>query len=58
MSHEVITMVKRTIYVAKCDTCKESVELVDRTAKERFCGKCNKWVPFVEESFTGPPLSK
>ena len=55
MRHE--TLVKRTIYVAKCPTCHESRTETEAVSKERFCMTCSIWVPFVEHSWTGPSLS-
>ena len=54
MSVEHIHMVKRTIWVAKCPGCEDSVERTDSPARERFCNSCKAWVPFVEQSATSP----
>ena len=54
MSYEV--QVKRTIYVAECPNCHDRTEHTERIAKERFCSHCSIWVPFVEQSYTGPEL--
>lgn len=52
MSYETLT--KRTIWVAKCDSCDDQKESVtDPPPKERLCIKCNKWIPYVEESYIG-----
>jgi len=54
MAHEIL---KRTIWVALCTTCGERVIAEkDPPPKERFCSTCNTWVPFQEESYTGPSL--
>jgi len=47
-------LVKRTLWVAKCPSCGESVERTDNAPRERRCLKCEVWVPYAEESFTGP----
>lgn len=57
MAHEIITQVKRTIYVAECPNCFERVEHTERIAKERWCAKCKQWVPYEAISYTGPSLS-
>jgi hypothetical protein len=46
----------RTIWVAKCSGCGDSIEHTEKRAKERFCVPCQKWVPYVEVSYTGPKL--
>lgn len=46
----------RTIWVAKCSGCGDSIEREEKSAKERWCLTCAKWVPFVETSYTGPKL--
>jgi hypothetical protein len=56
MSHEVITQVKRTIYVAECPKCHDRVEHTERIAKERYCNGCGVWIPFEEISYIGPAL--
>jgi len=48
------TLVKRMLYVAKCPTCNDVVTKTENPPKERFCMDCNCWVPYVEESYTGP----
>lgn len=45
-------LVKRTLYVAKCE-CGESKEVEKDPPRERRCS-CGKWVPYEEISFTGP----
>lgn len=45
-------LVKRTIYVAKCE-CGESKEFTENPPRERMC-VCGKWVPYEEVSFVGP----
>jgi len=54
MSYE--TLIKRTIYVAKCPTCGDSVERESNPPRERLCMNCNSWVAYKEESFIGPSL--
>lgn len=49
-------LVKRTIWTAKCPKCGESVERTENPPRERRCMTCEIWVPFVEQSFTGPDL--
>jgi hypothetical protein len=58
MAHKVSTIVTRMLYVAKCDSCGDSVEHTEDIGKERFCMRCSKWIPFVELSFTGPEFSR
>ena len=53
MSYEVL--VKRTIYVSQCE-CGDRVIRDEHPPKERLCS-CGKWVPFKEESYTGPKLT-
>lgn len=47
------TLIKRTIYVAKCDICEFSDEVTDHPPRERFDSNCRKWLPYVEQSFIG-----
>jgi len=54
MGYEVL--VKRTIYVSECEHKKDIKE--SNPPKERFCDECNKWIPYKEESWTGPQISK
>lgn len=53
--HEIL--VKRTIFVARCEKCGDSVEKAEDPPKERFCGTCGVWVPYEAVSYTGPSLS-
>lgn len=55
MTHEYL--VRRTIYVAKCEECGEQDVKDDNQPRERFCMKCGIWVPYIAQSYTGPPLS-
>jgi len=55
MAYEIL--VKRTIWVSKCDDCGDSVERTENPPKERLCNTCQKWVPFVEQSYIGPKLT-
>ena len=48
-----IVSVKRTIYVAECECGERDVRTEDPPREVRFTC-CGKWVPFVEESYTGP----
>ena len=50
-------LIKRTLWVAKCPTCGESVERPDNPPRERRCMTCDVWVAFKEESFTGPDFA-
>ncbi len=50
-------LIKRTIWVAKCEGCGASDEQTDRHPRERFCADCQKWVPYVEQSYIGPDLA-
>ena len=54
MANEVL--VKRTIWVAECKCTKDIQDV--RGAKERYCVRCKKWVPYIEQSYTGPALEK
>lgn len=56
MTHEYLS--KRTIYVAECPTCGDRDIKESNPPKERLCTKCNTWVPYKEESYTGPSLRK
>ena len=56
MAVEKITQVKRTIWDAKCPQCGEGDVRTENPPKERFCGTCKVWVPFEEQSFTGPEV--
>ena len=58
MAVEYIRTVKRTLYVATCPKCSNRVGHTEKIAKERFCFDCKEWVPFVEESYTGPEIGK
>jgi hypothetical protein len=46
----------RTIWVAKCPGCGDSIEHAEKRAKIRFCIPCQKWIPYVEVSCSGPKL--
>lgn len=54
--HEVF--IKRTIWIAKCPKCEDSVEKTENPPRERRCMTCEIWVPFEEVSFLGPDLNK
>jgi len=58
MAFEKKELVTRMIYVATCDSCQEKIIHTENYAKERYCKNCDKWVPFKEESYTGPELVK
>lgn len=58
MTYERKVLVTRTIYVAECPKCHQRVEHTENIAKERFCTQCGEWVPFVEQSYTGPDLTR
>ena len=45
-------LVKRTIYVSACPCGERDVKDAN-PPRERLCA-CGAWVPYVEESFTGP----
>jgi len=47
------TLIKRTLYVSKCPNCQDSKECDKNPPRERLC-VCGTWVPYVEQSFTGP----
>lgn len=53
MAFEKIVSVKRTIYVSQCTGCGDRHVKVTDPPRERLC-PCGKWVPYVEESYTGP----
>ena len=53
MAVEKIVSVKRTIYVAECECGERDVRTEAPPREVRFTC-CGKWVPFVEESYTGP----
>ena len=46
------TLVKRTIYIAKC-TCGEEDIKIDNPPKEKLC-KCGNWVTYKEQSSISP----
>jgi hypothetical protein len=54
MSYEI--QVKRTIYVSQCE-CGDKDVRTENPPKERLCQNCGKWVPYKEESYTGPKLT-
>lgn len=54
MSHEIITQVKRTIWVAECPHDKRIAE--SNPPRECYCNECQAWIPFKEVSYTGPSL--
>ena len=56
--YEKIVNIKRVIWVAKCPKCGESVEKTEKPPRERFCDSCKEWIPYVEQSFTGPELKR
>ena len=55
MAQEIL--IKRTIWVAKCSGCGDRSEITENPPKEKFCFRCKQWVPYVEESYTGPTLN-
>jgi ribosomal protein S27AE len=54
--HESVTITRRTIWQAKCETCGESKELAEHTKREHFCFNCKVWVPYKEISYTGEDI--
>ena len=47
-------LIERIIFIARCDTCDwKDVRLAD-PPREVMCPNCKKWLPFKEESYTGP----
>ena len=54
MSYEV--QVKRTLYVAKCPVCGDTTENTEGHVREKYCMKCGIWVPYVEQTYTGPDI--
>lgn len=54
MSYE--RLIKRTVYVAEC-ACGERDVKGDNPPRERMC-KCGQWVPYIEQSYVGPELTK
>lgn len=48
--------VKRILWVAKCATCEFQTERTENPPRSIFCNDCEKWVPFVEQSYLGPDL--
>ena len=51
-------LIKRVLWISKCPVCGEQKERDDKPPKERFCMACKVWVPYVEQSYTGPELKK
>lgn len=49
-------LIKRTVFVAQCK-CGEKDTRDDHAPRERLCS-CGKWVPFIEESYTGPDFNQ
>ncbi len=49
-------LIKRTIWVAKCEACGEQKEADKDPPKSRMCS-CGRWVDFVEQSAIGPDLT-
>jgi hypothetical protein len=58
MAVEHIHLVKRTIWIAKCPDCGDSVEKTDSAPRERYCNPCKHWVAYVEQSAVGPEYGK
>lgn len=57
MAYEENVEAKRTFWVAKCPDCGDSVSVEQaEKRKEHWCLTCEKWVPFVEVSYSGPKL--
>ena len=56
MAVETITQVKRTIWVAACDHEKK-IEVDDPGRRQSYCAKCDKWIPYMEETYTGPVIN-
>jgi hypothetical protein len=46
-------LVKRTIFVAKCECGDEKILSEGPPPRERKC-KCGKWVPYETKEWTGP----
>lgn len=44
----------RTIWVAKCPGCGDSVQHREKCAKICLCIPCQRWIPYVEVSDLGP----
>ena len=47
-------IVRRTIWVAKCETCDWNTEVADNAPRERLCPNCDVWVPFKSISAESP----
>lgn len=45
-------LVKRTIWVAKCPKCEDSVEKTENPPRSRYC--CGAWIDYVEQSSISP----
>ena len=50
---ETITLVKRTIWVAKCLTCEFQDTRVKNPPREMRCPNCKTWIDYVENTYTG-----
>jgi len=51
-------LIKRTVWVAKCEPCEWEVVYADNPPRERQCPKCREWKSFRENSAIGPDLVK
>lgn len=51
-------LIRRILYISQCPKCGDRQEVDANPPRERFCSVCEIWVPFVEESYTGPDLQK
>jgi hypothetical protein len=47
------TVIRRTVWVAKCETCNFFDVKAEDAPRETFCNTCMKWVPYVKETYTG-----
>ena len=56
MQREAKVDATRTVWVANCPGCGDSVEHPEKRAKIRFCTPCQRWIPYVETSYPGPKL--
>lgn len=54
MSYE--RLIKRTVYIAKCECGNWRDVKADDPPRERQCPECRRWVPYVEQSAIGPDL--
>jgi hypothetical protein len=57
VSHRKITLIERTLWIAKC-ACGEQKEWADGGRKEWRCPACKTWVPVERQTFTSEEYHK